>query len=211
MSSLTQKDIDYLFGVRKYILIAIILFSLSAVLGAVVTEKTTEGGNISQHVMSNIMIDEPTQFDAFVIIFQSNLYNCTTAILLGVLLGVVPIYIGIYNGILMGTVINFSSKMHNGVIKFILAVLPHGIIEIPIMFISIGIGLRMGSNIISFLRAHLRSDGKKLDRKIRLMQELKQSIGLYVRWILPGLLIAAVIEAYITPLIIENIFRHLIS
>lgn len=211
MNLYVKKDIEYILGIRKYILIATVIFLLSIVLGVIITESTIEGGDIAQHVIMNIPIEEHTQFEMLLIIFKSNLYNCTSAILFGTGLGIIPIYITIYNGVLMGTVISFTSNMPNGIIKFIISIIPHGIIEIPIMFTSVGIGLRMGHNMSSFLRALLKSDNTKLDKKIMFIQELRQGIWICVKWIVPGLLIASIIEAYITPLIIEKIFNRMIS
>lgn len=201
-----KRDIEYILGTRKYIMIATIIFLLSIALGIMITENTVEGGDIAEHVIMNIPIKDHTQFERLLIVFKSNLYNCTIAILLGIGLGIIPIYITIYNGVLMGTVISYTSKTPNGVVRFIISIIPHGIIEIPIMLISIGIGLRMGCNTFSFLKALLKSDDKKPDRKRVLIQELKQSALFYTKWIIPGLLIAAIVETYVTPLIIEEIF-----
>ncbi len=204
-----QEDIGYILGIRKYILIMTIIFLLSIALGAIITENTAEGGDIAEHVIMNIPIEEHTPFERLLTIFKSNLYNCITAILLGIGFGIIPIYIAMYNGVLMGTVISFTSKMPYGIAKFVVSILPHGIIEIPIMLISIGIGLRMGHNTYSFLKVLLKGDAKLYKKRI-LIQELKQSILICVRWIIPGLLIAAIIEAYLTPLIIEGISRVII-
>ncbi len=202
-----KRDIEYILETRKYILIATFVFLLSIVLGAIITESTAEGEDIAQHVIMNIPIKEHTQFERLLIIFKSNLYNCTTAILLGIGLGIIPIYIALYNGVLMGTVLSYMSKTPDGIARFILSIIPHGIIEIPIMLISIGIGLRMGYNMYALSRASLRYRGTISYRKGILIGELKQSALFYVKWIIPGLLIAAIIESYVTPLIMEGMSR----
>lgn len=206
----TQKDIEYILGIRKYILIATIIFLLSIMLGAIIARETSDGGDISQHVIMNIPIKERTQFERFLIIFRSNMYNCTTAVLFGIGLSIIPIYITIYNGILMGIVVNASSEVPYGIIKFIISVLPHGIIEIPIMLISMGIGLKMGYNMFSFLRALLKSGDSRLDKKIVLIKELQQGIWFYIRWVIPSLLVAAIIESYVTPSIIREVSKIII-
>lgn len=200
-----KEDIEYILGIRKCIIVATIIFLSSIALGVIMTENTVEGADISQHVIMNIPIKEHRSFEKLVIIFQSNLYNCVLAILLGIGLGIIPVYIAIYNGVLMGTVIGYTSNMPNGVVKFIISILPHGIIEIPIMLISIGIGLKMGYNMFSFL---LHIGSKKLDKRRVLLQELEQSALICIKLIIPGLLIAAMIESYITPLIMEGISRY---
>ena len=207
MNRLIQRDIEYVLKIRKYILIATTIFLLSIVLGVIVARETDDGGDISQHVIMNIPIREHTPFERFLIIFRSNMYNCTTAILLGIGLSIIPIYITVYNGILMGIVVNASSGIPYGVVKFIISILPHGIIEIPIMLISMGIGLKMGYNMYAFLRASLQSSDSRLDKKTALIQEFKQCVLFYLKWIVPGLLVAAIIESYITPLIIREMSK----
>ena len=74
----------------------------------------------------------------------------------------------------------------------LLALLPHGIIELPMVFLAAGIGLRLGHQVLTALT------GKPTEIK----REFKDGIRFYFRWIMPLLFVAAVIETFITPLLL---------
>lgn len=78
--------------------------------------------------------------------------------------------------------------------KSLLAILPHGIIEITAILLSVALWFKVTILII-----------KKIWnwKKVRIKNELKEIIVFYWSVILPLLLIAAFIEAFITPLFLK--------
>ena len=80
------------------------------------------------------------------------------------------------------------------IIFVIAAILPHGIIELPMVLMSVGIGFRLG-HASYFLTRHQKTTQE-------LLNELKQGVIFYFRIIVPLLLLAAIVESYITPLLI---------
>ncbi len=74
------------------------------------------------------------------------------------------------------------------------AILPHGVIELPMVLLSAALGTRIG------VAALLRMIGKISTEEI--LSEMKRSVSFYFRWILPLLFVAAVIETFVTPLLL---------
>ena len=73
------------------------------------------------------------------------------------------------------------------------AILPHGIIELPMILLSAALGTRLGMMTFSRIKKEVSNED--------ILSELKRSISFYFRWILPLLFIAAVIETLITPIV----------
>ena len=85
------------------------------------------------------------------------------------------------------------SIQKEGLLYFLAGVVPHGVIELPTVLMSIGIGFRLG-----YLLA-LTFFGEK----VNLAQEIRIAIHFLVRWITPLLFLAAAIETFITPIVIS--------
>ena len=79
---------------------------------------------------------------------------------------------------------------------FIAAILPHGIIEIPVFLLTMAASLRLG---IIFFQNLVK--GKK-DFKL----EFRKTLMFFFKFLLPLYLVAAFVEAYVTPRII-NLFN----
>jgi stage II sporulation protein M len=115
-------------------------------------------------------------FLMFGIIFLKNLIVAVMCIALGYITrGIVPFLVCATNGVVVGAVTTLI-VVHNAgsVLMVVSAILPHGIIELPAIFLACAIGITK----------------KPLIEKFNLIQ-------------VPGilLLVAAIIETWITPLI----------
>ena len=113
----------------------------------------------------------------FVVIFLNNAFTCFLDIILGPLLGIFPLFSIILNGGLIGW---FAHK--EGLIVF-LAIVPHGIFEIPAFLLSAAIGLKLGREVLK---------GKE---ERHLKDELLKGLRAYLILVLLLLLIAALIES----------------
>jgi stage II sporulation protein M len=125
------------------------------------------------------------------VIFLNNAVKSLFAIVLGAGFGIIPIIFVGGNGIILGLIANEVSKQQ-GIVFVLAALVPHGIIEIPMILISAGLGLRLGY----FMYLSLR--GQKKDMR----SELAGSLRLYMRLIMPLLFVSAMIETFITPVIV---------
>ncbi|MBT3398152.1 hypothetical protein HOA55_04090 [archaeon] len=122
-------------------------------------------------------------------IFFNNLQASFFAIILGALFGVFPFITSIFNGYLIGFVMRFAVE-ENGI--FILwRLLPHGIFELPAIILSIGFGIKLGSNLF-----------KKKDKWKSFKKDFKESMRFFVFVIVPLLIIAGIIEGTLIALAI---------
>ena len=77
------------------------------------------------------------------------------------------------------------------------AVLPHGIIELPMVTLASAAALRLGA---AFTRPP-----KGMTVGQAWIQALGDTVKLFVGLVIPGLFIAALIEAFITPLVVLSV------
>lgn len=125
-------------------------------------------------------------------IFLNNAFVSLLSLVLGLALGVFPILFIAFNGYFVG-MISYIVNQQKGFLFILLALLPHGIIELPMVFLSASIGLRLGYHVFLYL----------IGRHTELKKEFIQGLKFYFRWIMPLLFVAAIIETFITPLILS--------
>jgi stage II sporulation protein M len=111
-------------------------------------------------------------------IFIQNGFSALLAVWLGIILGIVPMIGAITNGILLGVVL---AVFGNG-LGIVTGLLPHGIFELPAIFIAWGLGMWRGMWLISPNRKEIYKD------------RARKSYYVFFRIVLPLLAIAAIIE-----------------
>ena len=116
----------------------------------------------------------------------------------GLLLGLGTVAILFYNGLLLGslTAMFLNWKLS---LSFWALILPHGVIELPCIFIAGGAGLLLGGALL----VH-RSRSRKEALQERGLVAVRLALG-----IVPLLAIAAAIEGFITPLTIIGPYAKL--
>lgn len=174
-----------------YFIFSTLILIFSFALGVLIGKTNPQ---TSQLVLSQLQdkfspIAGYSPFQIFVYIFLNNAVINFISIITFFLFGLIPIIILCSNGIVIGIVLEFS--IHRLTYKELVAtLLPHGIIEIPTFILSSSLGIWLSIELI---------------KKIFLGKPFKSSfyytIKTYFKWILPLTLIAAFIEAFITPLI----------
>ncbi len=127
------------------------------------------------------------QIELIKFIILNNLRSTLLGILLGVLFGIFPLISAIANGYMLGFVSLIS--VNSGGILTLWRILPHGIFELPAVFISLGLGLKFGTFL--FQKNKLESF------KFYLINSLK----VFLLIIIPLLIIAGIIEATLMALI----------
>jgi stage II sporulation protein M len=142
------------------------------------------------------MSNEAALFDG---IFANNLLAIIYALFFSPFLVSVPFMVFI-NGMALGIVSDLVVRLAaignsaEVITQAIAAVLPHGIIELPVVFTAYFLALLLGLKII-----FKDSVEKSLSRR----QFLKKVVSIYVFWLIPLLFIAAFIESSITVKVIE--------
>ena len=172
---------DYLKDSKRFIWIVVGIFFIFTMIGFFVPAPTL----ISEQIMKFIReILEQTeglsQFQLIRFIFFNNLKSSFFGMILGVLLGIFPIFATIINGYILGFVAVLSVKEVGFLSLF--SLLPHGIFEFPAIFISLGLGLRLGTFVF-----------EKNKQKF-LKKNLLKSFKTFLLVIIPLLIIAGIIE-----------------
>ncbi|ELZ02901.1 hypothetical protein C482_04551 [Natrialba chahannaoensis JCM 10990] len=116
-------------------------------------------------------------------------------------LGLLTAFIMVFNGIIVGNVSAAAAEIAG--VDFILAALvPHGIFELPALFLAAGVGFRLlsrfgqrvlGSRDVFFTRPYL----------------VRTAVFVLFAWLL--LVLAAFVEAYVTPELLEVLFAELLE
>ena len=88
-------------------------------------------------------VPEGGSFDLMLYIFFNNSRVLFMLVFFGFIFSILPLLIVVFNGFMIG-IVSVVSIRHVGPAFLLTGILPHGIIEIPIILIGAGIGFRMG-------------------------------------------------------------------
>lgn len=176
---------------RNYIYAAIITFFIFAVIGFFFEDLVNYlfhvlfGMNLNSQIM--LFIKELVQQTEGLshggvvgFIFFNNLQSSFFAMIFGLLLGIFPVISLISNGYVLGFVSFLGVKV--GGLSVLWKLAPHGIFELPAIFLSIGLGLKLGSYLF------------RKNKKLSFWYYLHNSLRIFLLIIFPLLLVAALIE-----------------
>jgi stage II sporulation protein M len=171
---------NFLKGTKKFLNIIIGVFVFFAFVGLFFPVPV----EISQRLLDYFseLILQTEGFGAFEMIwflFKNNLFASFFGLIFGILFGVFSIFNAIVNGFVLGFVSRLS-VVKNGIFS-LWRLFPHGIFEIPALFISLALGLRLGMSLIG-----VRDD--------KFGENFKWSLKTFFLVVVPLLVIAAVIE-----------------
>jgi len=178
---------------KRWVIIAISLFGIGIILGlaapADINSLLAEDVAPLEELID--FLASLPQFALFVIIFINNAITLLLSFLLSPILCLLPILVLIVNGWLIAFVA--AVVMQEKSLGFVLAgLLPHGIIELPAFILGQAAALSFGAAVILALF--------KKERR-NLLPPLKKNLR-YLLIALALLLPAAIIETYVTPLIL---------
>ena len=177
--------------IRNLILVASIFF-VSLVLGMLIGQNTVEG-LMSQFeaILEPLVSTGKLSILLVLLIFVNNAIKALGLVFLGILLGLPPVlFIGV-NGFILGG-LGSALESVKGWTYVMASFMPHGVIEIPVILLAAALGLTVGMESFKWL----------LRRESRVKSQLSDCLKVYLRWVLPGLAVAAIIEAFVTPLLI---------
>ena len=136
-------------------------------------------------------MDGTNPLDLVTKLFANNLEACILLFLGGASFGILTIFIMSLNGIVIGAIMEIISKDHTPL--FVAAALvPHGIFEIPAFIISGALGILLAQSLI----AEWYGGG---DSAVAAQAYAK----LFLAIVLPLVATAAIVEAFITPVVIH--------
>jgi stage II sporulation protein M len=181
-------------SITPYFVTAIGFFLISVLFGLNASPEVT-GDTMEELIQAFKPIIEKLgpsgPFALLLFIFANNAVKALAALAMGIVLGLPPLFFICGNGFVIGITIA-ALHSHTGYGIIAAALIPHGIIEIPMLLLSTTLGLKIGLESIKHL----------MGQKSQVKMELRHSLKIYLKWILTGLFIAAIIEVFVTPLII---------
>lgn len=150
---------------------------------------------ISKALSSKDLIDAQGNISALGL-FKNNLQACTISILLGIIPFLFLNFFSlIINTVMVGIVAAANLMMGQGILFLLAALIPHGIFEIPAILLSVTLGFYLCKELV------MKILGNRVHESF--LTILKVIVSTYVAVIIPLLIVAALIEAYITPLVIQ--------
>ncbi|MCW4036142.1 MAG: stage II sporulation protein M [Candidatus Bathyarchaeota archaeon] len=153
------------------------------------------GDSISESILDDLMAALPDlEGMDMTMIFLFVLFNNITKSFIWMVLGIVgsfpPLYFSIMNGFLLGS-FSYSIVLEHSMAFTAAALVPHGIIEVPTILLSSAAGMGLGYQLINRLRG-----------RGNLRVEFAMALRLFITRIIPLLLLAALIEFTLTPLLV---------
>ncbi len=179
---------------RRWLIVAAFIFIAGLITGIFPPESLRRlfVGELSG--LKNIAsLYAPFQFSTFLFILSKNALSLMISFILSPLLDIMPLLSLFANGWLLGYV-GLLTTEKKGLVFLLLGILPHGIFELPAFFIGEAAALSFGTALIIAVF--------KREKRAELPQNLRQNVLRLA--IATALLIpAALIETYITPLLIR--------
>lgn len=180
----------YFRELRPFLFTTVLLFALGSIAGSLLAGHSTFAGlkiNESLGGFAQMFINLPKPILALMI-FANNAVKTLLVIVLGIAFAIVPLVFVLVNGVAIGVVLHLATQS-KGLAYSILAIVPHGVFELPAVLCGAAIGLMLGNKAI-----------RRLFRKseFKVGPELSRALKIFATTIVPLLLIGAITEAYLT-------------
>lgn len=194
-----RKTFDYLKGIRRTLFLVTGAFFLTAALSWVyfMTAGRESMTALMQSLLNSLMDQGLLDADGGLLAGGIILHNLR-AMVVGVAMGLVPVIFLpllslLINAVVIGLTGAFTLSSGIPMGTFLAAIVPHGILEFPAIFISLGLGMQL---CLFLTRKLIRSpkSGAFMDTALELLRT-------FVLVIFPLVAAAGLVEAYITPLI----------
>ena len=187
---------EYIYDIRYYALLSSFVFISGVLAGySFVSDFPEETQEIVEKLKEFFASGkEMTQFQIFLFILENNIIKLFAILLLGIFAGIIPLFASFTNGMVLGIFACLVSESLSWKF-FLVGILPHGIIEIPVLILATAVGIRLGK--ITLWRL--------FGGKIGIKKELAKALKFYIIVLAPLLVIAAMIEAFITPAMLDRI------
>ncbi|MEM4425530.1 MAG: stage II sporulation protein M [Candidatus Nezhaarchaeales archaeon] len=129
-----------------------------------------------------------------VVVLVNNFIKTFLFMLLGILFAIPTVFFALINGVILGA-LGFFVAEEKGVLFLLTGLLPHGIFEIPALLISCALGIGIGMSVVRRIR---RKD-------VSIGSVVISCIKAYFKIVMPLLVLAAFIEIYVTPLLLQQL------
>lgn len=176
-----KESWKYIKESRNFILIAIAIFFVFALIGFFIPAPEPIAKEILKFIQEIIeKTKDMSTGELTAFIFLNNLQTSFFVMIFGFLFGIFPTILAAVNGYILGFVASLSVENQGFFVLW--RIFPHGIFELPAVFISLGLGLKLGSFIF------------KKEKMFFLKEYLLNSLKVFFLIVVPLLIIAAIIE-----------------
>lgn len=176
-----RDSFEYLIECKNFIFVSIGVFIFFVLLGFFLPVPDSIRIMILQFIEELISKTEGlSQMGLIKFIFLNNVQSSFFGMFFGIVFGIFPMMVAIINGYLLGVVSLMAIESEGFFVLWRL--FPHGIFELPAVFISIGMGLRLGALFF------------EKDKLKNFKRYFLKSLLTFVLIIIPLLVIAAIIE-----------------
>jgi stage II sporulation protein M len=181
---------NYFRELKPYMVASVLLIVAGAIFGIVSSMHFPEIAGARSEALkefSRLFLGLSKPYLALAI-FLNNSLKTLVVIVLGIFAGLLPLVFLLVNGYVLGLV-SYASLQSKGLSVFFLAVAPHGLFELPAILLGTSIGLMLGARAIQQM---LGSEERALGR------EVARGLRFFFIVIVPMLLLAALIEAFVS-------------
>ncbi|WP_025028068.1 stage II sporulation protein M [Caldalkalibacillus mannanilyticus] len=154
-------------------------------------------------------------------IFQNNTKAAMMMVILGIFFFFAPGFTLFANGLVIGYVLHTSANAGVAPLAVILyGLMPHGILELPVIIVAGGLGMFLGWRLLRWFWgsegffAHAFGEKRNVgvrtlweERGKQIFKERLHSVSALLIIMICTLFVAAMIESFVTPLIIEKMIR----
>ena len=139
-----KKQRNYLKESKSSIKLVVTIFVASLLLGLLFANPLS---TIINPLLKNLIeqTENLNTLELIIFIFLNNALTSLIGLFLGLFLGIFPIIVAVTNGVILGYVLERTAQI--SILEF-WRLLPHGIFELPAVFISLGMGLKLGIDSI---------------------------------------------------------------
>ncbi|HLC54219.1 MAG TPA: stage II sporulation protein M [Candidatus Nanoarchaeia archaeon] len=174
----------YLKASQGFVLASFLIFVVSAIAGFILVEHLSFFDNLLADIFAKVENLSGLPLIAF--IFYNNVLSAFFGLFFGVFFGIFSFFNLLLNGTLVGYVLARAAETRG--LGLAWRLVPHGIFELPAIFIATGLGMRLGMSFFS-------PNWKKT-----LKERLLASIGVFLVIVVPLLIAAAFIEGILITL-----------
>ena len=176
-----KKVWNYLKNSKEFIYGIVVIFFIFALIGFFIPASESVREQLLSFMKEILAKTEGmSQFELIKFIFFNNAQSSFYGLIFGVLIGIFPLVATVLNGYFLGFVASISVQADGASVLWRL--LPHGIFELPAVFISLGLGVKFGTFIFQ-------------KKRLKLFKEyFFNSLRVFFLVVIPLLIIAAIIE-----------------
>lgn len=197
------RAFSFLHEIWRFLLIVTALLIGSGVIGYLLAVTFPEFFNEFMNML-RITLTEGGLVDdegniSEIMLFLNNARVALTGIIQGIMPFVfIPVLFVLLNGTLTGIVLGYQwNNGENVPLTFLSGIMPHGLFEFPALIISWAAGMFLCYSMIKLIF------GKKSGDEFA--ELLKKTAAIYCCIVVPLLIIAAIVEANLTPIILEAV------